>query len=115
MCRRGAKWFSGSCGSEGISREAQIFDDSTADQMFLDDPLGVFRRDVLIPRSLGIHDRNRPRGADAHALAARAIAGPIGPSDVELLHPLFQIFPRCFTDFRRDAIGPDADEEMPSE
>jgi len=39
--------------------EAQVFDHLAAEQMFLDDPLRVLRRDVLVPRPLGIDHGDR--------------------------------------------------------
>src|SRR5579864_8705509 len=83
--------------------------------MLLNDPLGIARRDVAIPRAFRIDDADRPLGADPQALAFGAVARPVTAGDLELLHPLFYEFP-CFLPFRRiGTVGADADEKMPSE
>src|SRR5438046_5826278 len=76
-----------------VAREAQVFDDSPADQMFLDDPLRIRGSDVAIPRSLGIHHRDRAGDADAQTLALGPVARPVRAGDVQLLQPLFHVVP----------------------
>ena len=87
-----------------VAREAQLFHDTTADEMFLDDPLGILRRDVLIPRPLRIHHRDRTGGADAQAVAVRAVARAGFTDQVQFLHSPFDVLPGLLTDGRVDAV-----------
>ncbi len=99
----------------GFSREAQILHhDFPPDQMFLNDPLGIFRGDVLVPGAFGIDHRDRAGGADAEALAFGAEERPILPRDVQLLHSLLsEILPRALlAGFGGDTIRADADKQM---
>jgi len=61
--------------------------------MFLDDSLGVLGRYILIPRAFWINHRNRPSRADPQTTTLGAIARAIGAGNIQLLHPLFDIFP----------------------
>ena len=83
--------------------------------MFLDDALGIIRRDAAVPRSLRIHDADRTVGADAQALALRAIKRTVLARDVELLHAFLEVFPRLLTFVIVHAVGPEADEQMARE
>src|ERR1700684_4030934 len=77
-CLRGEPEFQ----SQRILRKAQIFNHFPPNEMFLNNPLSILRRHILIPRPLRIHDRDRPRRADAQAAAFCAIAWPIWPGEV---------------------------------
>ena len=102
---------SGLTGSaQGVFREAEVFDDTPADQVFLDDAFCVFWGHEPIPRAFRIDDRGRAIGADAEAVALRAIARAVGAGDVEFLHPLFYVLPRRVTEVRLDTIRTHADE-----
>src|SRR5438552_72212 len=81
--------------------------------MFLNDPLGVGWRHVAVPRPFRVDDRDGPLNTDAQTLAFGAIAGSIGPRDVELLHALLDVFPRLIAGFRVTAIGAQTNEQMP--
>src|SRR5450759_1297223 len=95
-----------------MPREAEIFDDPPPDQVFLDDPLRLIRRHAAIPGALRIHHADGPLGADAQALALRAIERAVGPRDVQLLHPPFQVLPGRVPDLRIDAIRSHAHEQV---
>ena len=45
--------------SERITREAQLIDNPSADEVFLDDALRVLRRHIPVPRALGVDDADR--------------------------------------------------------
>ena len=60
----------------------------------------------------GIHDADRAVGADAQALALRAVARTVGAGDVELLHPPLEVLPRRVAGFEIDAIRAEANEEV---
>src|SRR5690606_26447417 len=92
--------------------KAEVGDRSTADQVFLDDALGVFGRHLSVPAALRVHDRDRTVRADAEAGGLRPVAGTAGAGDVELLHPLLDVFPRLVAGVAVDAVGPDADEQV---
>jgi hypothetical protein len=96
-----------------VSGEAQIFDDVPADQVFLDDALGILGSNISIPRTFRIHDADRTARADAQALALRAIEGAIRTGNVQFLHSPLQVQPRSFAIFEVRAIGAQANEEMP--
>ena len=95
-----------------VQRAAVIFDDAPADQVFLDDALGIFRCDVSIPRPLRIHNADRTARADAQALALRAIERTIRAGDVQLLHSPLQVDPRALAGLEVGAIRAQANEEM---
>jgi hypothetical protein len=95
-----------------ISGEAEILDDAPADQVLLDDTLGVFRCDISIPRPLRIHDADRPARADAQALTLRPIKRAIRPGDVQCLHPPLQVEPGSLAVLQICAIRAQANEEM---
>ena len=107
---------SGLTGSaQGVFREAEVFDDTPADQVFLDDAFRVFRGHEAIPRAIRIHDRGRAVGANAEAVALRAVARAVGAGDVQLFHPLFYILPCRVAGLGLYAVGADADEQMPAQ
>src|SRR4051812_34839463 len=87
-----------------ITREAQIFNDASTDQVLLDDALGIFRSDLAIPRTLWIHDTDGSTCADPEALALRSIKRTVPPRNVQLLHPSLQVQPRPFTVLEIGAI-----------
>src|SRR5437660_1649742 len=80
--------------------------------MLGNDSLGVLRRDVAIPCPLWIHDAYRPVNANPQAIALGAVAGAIRAGDVQLLHPLLNVFPSLLALLRRGAVGPKADKQM---
>src|SRR5262245_17648186 len=47
--------------------ENRLLDDASIAQMLDDDPLEQLRRDAAVPDALGVHDDDRPSGADAQA------------------------------------------------
>ena len=72
-----------------IPREAQVLDNSSTDQVFLNDAFRLLRRHASVPCPFGIHDADRSVHADPQALALGAVARPVAAGDVELLHPPF--------------------------
>ena len=54
---------------ERILSETELANDPPADEVLLDDALGVLGGDVPVPRSFRVHDADRAGGADAQALA----------------------------------------------
>src|SRR5512132_11620 len=99
---------------KSVPRETKILNHAAADQVLLNDPLGILRRHVAVPRALRIHHRDRPGGADAQALAPGAIAWSVGAGEIQLLQPRLEVFPRRLAGRRIDAIRPDADEQVPA-
>src|SRR5262245_49813328 len=83
--------------------------------MFLNDPLHVFRRDVAIPGAFRIDDRDRSAVADAQTVTLGAIKRSVRAGDVELFETILQIDPGFLAGIRGDAIGTDADEQVPRE
>jgi hypothetical protein len=83
--------------------------------MFLDNPLGVLRRDVLIPRPFRINHADRPGRANPQTGAFRSITRTFRPGNVQLLHPFLHVFPGLLAGFRIGAIRSQTDEEMPAE
>ena len=78
----------------------------------LDNPLGILRCDILVPRPVRVDDTNWPGGADPKALALGAVARPVRPREVQLLEPLLEIIPGLLSRLRIDAVGPKADEQV---
>ena len=97
---------------QSISREAQIFDDPPADQVFLNDALGVFRCDVSVPCPFRIHNTDRTSRADAEALALRPIKRTFRAGDVQLLHSTLQVEPGSLAVLKVCAIRAQANEEV---
>src|SRR6476661_6121456 len=87
-----------------ITGEAQILDDPAADEVFLDDAFRILGCHGSVPCALRIHDTDGAVGADAEALALRAVARTVGPGDVEILHPPFQVLPGGLTGVEIRAI-----------
>src|SRR4051812_9661685 len=67
---------------DGVPRKTQIVHHLTTDEVLLDDALRILRRHTSIPRPSGIHDGDRPAGADAQALALGPITRAIRARDV---------------------------------
>src|SRR5688572_2243445 len=80
--------------------------------MLLNDPLGVLRRDVAVPRPLRIHDADGTGRTDPQAVALRAEDRPFRAGKVQLLQPLLEVVPRVLADVGADAVRPDADEQV---
>src|SRR5205085_2618817 len=77
LCAFGVGWgVRRAARGELVPREAEVLDDPPADQVLLDDALDVRRRQVAVPRPLRIDDADRAGGADAEAVALRAVARP---------------------------------------
>src|SRR5437016_2054066 len=83
--------------------------------MLLNDPLGVFRRDVPIPRAFRVHDGDRTGRTDPEALASRAIDGTVRSGDIQLLQAILDVLPRLFAFVGLDAVGTAAHEQMPDD
>jgi len=83
--------------------------------MLLNNPLGVFGRNVAVPGSFGINNGDRPLAADSEAVAFGAITRAIFAGDVEFFHPFFDVVPRFFAGFGWAAIGPQTDKEVARE
>src|SRR5688500_3957731 len=98
--------------SKRVAREAQVFDDLARDEVLLDDPLGALRRDVPVPRALRVHDADRPRRADAQAVALRAEDRPVLTGEVQFLQPLLEVHPGLLTDVGCTAVRTRADEQV---
>src|SRR5215217_4341559 len=99
--------------AQRVAREAQVFNRAAADQMFLDNALGVGDGDVAVPRPLRVHDRDRPGDADAQALALRSIARPVGAGDVQLLHTALEVVPRLLPGALVATVRAGAEEQVP--
>ena len=80
--------------------------------MLLDDALGVRRRDFPVPRAFRIHHADGAGGADAQAVALRAVERTIRASQVQLFQPLLQVRPGLLTLVPIDAVRSEADEEV---
>ena len=79
---------------ERVLGETEIANDPPADEVLLQDALGVLGRDVpAVPGAFRIHDADRPRGADAQALAFRPVERTVGAGQVQLLQALLQVVP----------------------
>src|SRR3954447_16991021 len=76
-----------------VPGEAEVFDDLAADQVFLDDALGVVGGDALVPRAFGVDDGDGAGGADAEAVALGAEAGAVLAGEVEVFHPPLDVVP----------------------
>ena len=61
---------------------------------------------------LPVNDADRPVDADSQAIALGPVKRAIAPGDVQLLHPLFQVFPGCLTLGRIDTIWARTNEQM---
>src|SRR3954468_275298 len=96
-----------------VPRKTQIVDDLATDEVLLDDALRILRRHGSIPRAFGIHDGDRPAGADAQALAPGPIARTIRARDIQFFHPALHVLPRCIANFGIDAVRSDTDEHVP--
>ena len=98
---------------ERIPGETEIRHDFAADEVLLNDSLGVLRRHVAVPRALRIHHADGASRADSEALALRAEAWAVRTGDVQLLHPLLQIAPRPVPFVRVRAVRTETDEQVP--
>src|SRR5262245_42187369 len=96
-----------------IARKAELVHDPSTDEVFLNDALGVLRRYIPVPRPFGIHHADWPAGADPQTVALRPVVRAVRAGDVELLQALLQVGPGSIALVWIDAIGSDADEEMP--
>src|SRR5688500_7069874 len=83
---------------QSIGSKQQILDDSSPNEVFLDDPLGVLRRDVLVPRPLGVDHADRPAGADAEAVALGAVAGAVLAGEVQVFETSLDVVPGSLAD-----------------
>jgi hypothetical protein len=98
-----------------VGSEAEFGDNFATNEVFLNDPLGVFGGYLLVPGSFGVDDGDGAAGADAEAVALGSITGAVGAGDVELLHALFDVIPRLLARLGVDAIGAGADKEVAAE
>src|SRR5439155_935288 len=73
--------------------------------MFLNNALEHFRRDGVVPRSIGIDDRNGTLLANAQAICFRAVNGVVRFCQSEFFEPLLQVLPRCQAFFLWRAYG----------
>ena len=96
------------------SATAKIFHHPSPHQVFLDDPLGVLRRDVPVPRPFG-YTTHRPPDADPQTVALGAVTGPVRPRRDRLAGPLLEVLPHLLPLLPRHAIGPKAHEQVPAE
>ena len=98
---------------ERVLGETEVADNPSADEVLLDDALDVLGRDVPVPSPLRIHDADRARGADAQALAFRPVERTVRAGQVQLLQALLQVVPGLVPLVGVDAVGTDADEQVP--
>lgn len=96
-----------------ITGEAQVLHNPPSDEVFLDDAFCILGCHGPVPCAFRIHDADRAVGADAQALALRAVARPIGTGDVEILHAPFEVLPCGVAGLEIDAIRTEAHEEVP--
>jgi hypothetical protein len=83
--------------------------------MLFDKPRYPLGDHAGIPRAFGVNDHDWPVDAHPQALGFGAIASVRAGAQrqVALLQFLLEGGPGCFADFRRAAIGPGAQEDVP--
>jgi hypothetical protein len=95
-----------------VLRKTQVADHAAADDVLLQDALGVLRRDVLVPGAFGIDDGDGPTGADAQALDPGAIGRTVRPRKAQFLRALLDVRPSGIALIGRRAVGSGTDEQM---
>src|SRR5688572_31115399 len=83
--------------------DQQILDDSTADQVFLNDPLERGRVAFTVPRAFRIDDRDGASFTDAKAIGLGAQDAPL-IGEAQLGKPPLQELPRRNTAFHVAAL-----------
>src|SRR5438093_4693824 len=96
-----------------MTRDQQIVDGTSPDQMLLDDALERRGIALAVPATLGVHDRNRPALANPQAIGLAAENAAL-LRQPELLQPLFQERPGrepalLLTALRRGLIAAEKD------
>ena len=84
--------------------ESIFLDDSSLDQMLLDDPFEDSRRAGMIPDCLRVYHCDRALNADPQAVRFGPINQRVGADELEFFQPFLQIFPRLQTFLFRSAI-----------
>jgi hypothetical protein len=98
---------------EWMAGDEELVDETSADQMLLDDTLEDGWIALRIPRALGIDHGDRPPLADAQAVGFRAQDSAL-LRQAELLQPALQVIPRrqpaiLLTAFRLGLIAAEKD------
>lgn len=87
--------------ANGAERKSQVFDDASANQMFLNDALHRLRSHMAVPDALGVDERDRSALADAEAIGARTVDLIEQP---EFIEPPLEIVPSFDALFARAAL-----------
>ena len=103
--------FGGDSGQR-VDGELEILDHLTADEVLLDDPLEVFRGDMLIPDAFGVDDGDGSAAADAEALAACAVDGSGRGGQVQFGESRFEVIPAFLSLLRVNAVRAGAEEDV---
>jgi len=76
-----------------ILRKSEFLDNSSTDEMFLDDPFKDFRPAGMVPDRFWIHDRDGPLQANPQTVCLGSIDQWLRTHQVQLFEPALQIFP----------------------